>query len=62
LIARVLSVLALMLGGCSTTVEVPDGVFACDVDDDCPEGFVCGADSRCHENLDAGLSDAASGG
>ncbi len=46
--------------GCSTSVSVPDGVFACTTDDECPDTFTCGADGRCHTPADASGVDAGS--
>lgn len=37
--------LALPLAGCLT---IPDGVFSCDAETPCPEGFACESDNRCY--------------
>jgi hypothetical protein len=47
---------------CVTSVEVPDGVFACATADDCPEAFECRTDGLCYAAPDGGPSDASEGG
>jgi hypothetical protein len=45
------------LGGC---LSIPEGVFSCTQDRDCPSGFICSsADNRCYRGAtgDAGVSD-----
>lgn len=55
------------LGGCPTTVDIPDGVFACASSADCPEAFTCKEDGLCHatvdsgEAIDAGIDSASDG-
>ena len=54
---RALALIALLAAGtgCSTTVVVPDGVFACAATEDCPDGFDCRAD-RCYRALDGSVA------
>lgn len=58
---RALGVLALSvfaLGGCS--VQIPEGVFACQSDQDCPAEWRCRSDHRCYKT-GAGEADATVG-
>ena len=38
----------LALSGCGTSIDIPDGVFACVTETDCPEAFECRADGLCY--------------
>ncbi|RLB48180.1 MAG: hypothetical protein DRJ42_23790 [Deltaproteobacteria bacterium] len=60
------------LSACSTTVDIPDGVFACTTVADCPETFECRGDGLCYavievempgdSSVDAGADAGADGG
>ena len=55
--ARLLALAALALAaGCQPTI--PEGRYACAVDEDCPPEFVCRASARCYRTrADAGAAD-----
>ncbi len=43
-----LALCVLVLGACS--LDVQDGVFACDGTHPCPSGFECATDGRCYRD------------
>ncbi len=51
--AAALLVAVLFAVGCETTVDVPEGVFACTTDEDCPPRFECRVD-RCFAEPEVG--------
>jgi len=48
--------------GCSTSIDIPDGVFACTTVTDCPEDFECRGDGLCYARPDAAVDGAVDGG
>jgi len=52
---------SLFIDGCD--VSIPEGVFACSNDEQCPEGFSCSSDRFCGETAGAaGFGGGGSGG
>jgi Cys-rich repeat protein len=56
---RLALVLSALAGLSQLACSVPEGRFACTTNSDCPSGFVCRANGRCHSTPDDPTTDAA---
>jgi len=55
-----IGLVAALLAAC--TADIPNGVLACDRDNDCPTGFSCHSDGLCYDEPESNAGTGGSGG